>query len=393
MKYATAFLMLMILSVSADPILAAVVPWLYPIDDVTLLGGSPLHIPLDGFDADGDHLTFTALSNNPALVSTFITEGNRSMRISVANLGDMVFELFESRAPQVTGRISELAESGFYDGLTFHRVIDDFMIQGGDPTGDGTGGSGVQFDDEFHVELQHNGSGVLSMAKSSDDTNDSQFFITEAPTRWLDYDHSIFGQLVDGEDVRDAISNVPTNASDKPDTDVIMDSVTIFYDGENGVLMLNAPEGASGTAEVTVTVNDEDGGTDQRTFQVTVMPDTSNSNPFLAQISLVETQVDTPTSVLLEAIDVEGDAVYFDAGYVSNIDLTFSIDNSTGLLTLTPTNGLIGDYSILVGVRPENGSTWDMQRITVSIVPEPATMGLLAFGGLSVLLKRRRRKA
>ena len=293
----------------------------------------------------------------------------------------------------MTARIIELAQSGFYDGLTFHRVIDNFMIQGGDPLGTGTGGSGVQFDDQFHVDLQHNRSGVLSMAKSTDDTNDSQFFITETATRGLDYNHSIFGQLIEGEDVRQAISNVATNASDKPLTDVIMDSVTIFTDNENGVLMLRVPEGASGVASVTVTADDGNGNTTQQTFQVTVEPDTINSNPFLDDIAPAITQVDTPVDIQLKIIDVEGDA--FGGDYsVSDPDLGISISGSgdTLTMTVTPTNGLIGDNWVYLRVHSGNGQ-YDAQLIPVSIVPEPATMGLLCFGGLSVLLKRHRRRS
>src|SRR5690606_19222892 len=93
-------------------------------------------------------------------------------------------------------------------GLKFHRVLNNFVIQGGDPLGNGTGGSTLgDFDDQFHLDLQHNRTGVLSYAKSADDTNDSQFFITEGPQRFLDFNHSVFGQLVEGETVRQGISN------------------------------------------------------------------------------------------------------------------------------------------------------------------------------------------
>ena len=103
--------------------------------------------PLDGFEPSGQALSFTATSNSE-LVSTFITKRNRSMRITAAGFGDIVFELFENRAPRVTRRIIRLAESGFYNGVIFHRVIDDFVIQGGDPTGTGAGGSTLgPFDD------------------------------------------------------------------------------------------------------------------------------------------------------------------------------------------------------------------------------------------------------
>ena len=158
----------------------------------------------------------------------------------------MTFELFEDRAPLTTARIIQLAQSGFYDGIIFHRVINNFMIQGGDPTGTGTSGSGTEFDDEFTPLLQHTSPGILSMAKSGDDTNDSQFFVTEVATRHLDFNHSVFGRLTTGEALREAISNVPKGGNDKPTAAVTITSATVFLDTQNRVLSLSAPIGTTG---------------------------------------------------------------------------------------------------------------------------------------------------
>ena len=128
-------------------------PTLAAIADVTVVAGAPLHVALDGFDLDGDTLSYSVSATNSSLTAT-VHEGNRSLRIVVPGYGDMVFELFEDLAPETTARIIELAESGFYDDLIFHRIAEytdgtPFVIQGGDPDGTGTGGSGVDFDDEF----------------------------------------------------------------------------------------------------------------------------------------------------------------------------------------------------------------------------------------------------
>src|SRR5574340_773824 len=139
--------------------------------EVNLVAGAPLHIALHGSDADHDAIDYTVATTGTSL-RTYVPEGNRSLKISVANYGDMVFQLFEDRAQKTTSRIIALANQSFYDGLIFHRVIKDFMIQGGDPAGNGTGGSGVEFDDEFNLDLMHTSSGVLSLAKGNDDTND-----------------------------------------------------------------------------------------------------------------------------------------------------------------------------------------------------------------------------
>jgi peptidyl-prolyl cis-trans isomerase B (cyclophilin B) len=121
------------------------------------------------------------------------------------NRGPIVLELHASQAPRTVNNFVCLAEDGFYDGLTFHRVIKDFMIQGGDPTGTGRGGPGYTFKDEFDPKLKHSRAGVLSMANAGPNTNGSQFFITHVATPWLDGKHSVFGQVTSGQEVVDTI--------------------------------------------------------------------------------------------------------------------------------------------------------------------------------------------
>ena len=116
------------------------------------------------------------------------------------DVGDFKVELFADKVPNTVNNFVFLARQGFYDGTIFHRVINDFMVQGGDPTGTGTGGPGYRFSDEFNASLTHNKRGVLSMANAGPNTNGSQFFITHVATPWLDNKHSVFGQLVEGEE-------------------------------------------------------------------------------------------------------------------------------------------------------------------------------------------------
>jgi peptidyl-prolyl cis-trans isomerase A (cyclophilin A) len=159
------------------------------------------------------------------------------------SMGDIVVRLFEDKAPKTvenfvglaTGkkewtdpRTGEKVHRPLYNGTIFHRVIPGFMIQGGDPLGRGTGGPGYRFADEFSPELRHNKAGILSMANAGPNTNGSQFFITLAPTPHLDNHHSVFGEVVKGQDVAEAIANVPRDPRDRPLKDVVLKEVVIF---------------------------------------------------------------------------------------------------------------------------------------------------------------------
>ena len=344
-------------------------PQLAAIADVTVLAGSPLIIPLNGIDPDGDALSFTATSADTSVLNVDVPVGNRSLRFSVDGFGDMVFELFENLAPRATNRIIELAEQDFHENIIFHRIIDGFVIQGGDPTGTGTGGSTLgDFDDQFHVDLQHNRTGLLSQAKSTDDTNDSQFFITEGPQRTLDFNHTIFGILTEGESVREAISNVPTALGDRPLDPPTITDVEVFADTANGTLMLSAPEGMIGNTTVTVTVNDGNGGTSQQTFNVEVVPDTVNGQPFLDDILDQQgVAVGEEVTVQLTAQDVEGDSfVFLDQQAIDDINaalipsdqlfipvrqagpVDYSVDPNTGLLTFSSSSP--GEFEVTVAV-------------------------------------------
>ena len=156
--------------------------------------------------------------------------------------GDVEVELYDGRVPTTVENFVGLAtgdrewehpETGesvdgpLYDGVLFHRVIEEFMLQTGDPTGTGRGGPGYSFDDEFHDDLSHDGPGVLSMANSGPDTNGSQFFITLDAQPHLDGRHAVFGRVVDGMDVVRSIGSVPTDGDDRPREDVLLESVTV----------------------------------------------------------------------------------------------------------------------------------------------------------------------
>ena len=153
------------------------------------------------------------------------------------NRGDIKIELYPDKAPLTVANFVNLAGRGYYDSLSFHRVKDDFMIQGGCPTGTGTGGPGYQFQDEFHPELRHDGPGVLSMANAGPNTNGSQYFITHVDTPWLDNKHTVFGKVVD-DDSQGIVNEI--SQSDKiesiaiegslPDDDSVSSAISSWND-------------------------------------------------------------------------------------------------------------------------------------------------------------------
>ena len=153
-----------------------------------------------------------------------------TVAIIKTNMGTIEVELFAEQTPKTVENFVGLAEKGYYNGIIFHRVIKDFMLQAGDPTGTGSGGAsfwGGKFEDEFVSDLKHDNPGMLSMANAGPNTNGSQFFITLVPTPWLDGKHTVFGKVINGMDVVYAIGKVETVAGDKPVDEVVMEEVII----------------------------------------------------------------------------------------------------------------------------------------------------------------------
>ena len=162
-----------------------------------------------------------------AVPTVTIDPNARYVALIKTNLGNMGIEFFPGQTPITVNNFIFLANDGFYDGLIFHRVIPSFMIQGGDPTGTGTGGPGYMFQDEFVPNLTFDQPGKLAMANSGPGTNGSQFFITTVPTPHLNGAHTIFGQITQGQEVANAISLAATGALDKPSTPIVIQGIEI----------------------------------------------------------------------------------------------------------------------------------------------------------------------
>ena len=169
--------------------------------------------------------TPTPIPEREAYIS--IDQNNRYIATITTNHGSIEIELFTREAPKTVNNFVTLSKDGFYNGLIFHRVIPNFMIQGGDPTGTGTGGPGYTFEDEFHTTLKFDKPGRLAMANAGPNTNGSQFFITTVPTAHLTGRHTIFGRVLEGQDVVEAISTVHTSVGDRPIQDVKIQGIQI----------------------------------------------------------------------------------------------------------------------------------------------------------------------
>jgi len=372
------------------------------VSNVTTASGRTFQMPLTGADAGGSPLTFSIDSISTASVTGAIAPaGNRSLLLNVSGVdamsaafdGDVVLQLHEDLAPQTTARIIQLVNDGFYDGLTFHRVIQDFMCQGGDPLGNGTGGTGMKFDDEFVSTLTFSGFGQLAMANSGDDSNDSQFFITDAdlslgdalklPPSHLNFNHTIFGQVTKGFDVLTKIIETPVNG-ETPITPVLIDSASIFTDTQGAVLRLSAATGFTGSADVTVRAMNTNNESAMATFQVTVVSNTVNDPPFLGPIpsSLTTTQ-GIAASFVLTATDVDNDPmglVLVDAATgQAPTNLQASFHPATSLLTLLPNLTFTGMVELVLGVT-DNQQRFDTQHFLFTVVPAD---GLLLMANLA----------
>lgn len=187
---------------------------------------------MNSASADAKEATSTAMIEKPNFSTTPIAD---EYAVFDTNMGTFKVRLFGSKVPITVKNFEYLTKKGFYNGLTFHRVIEGFMIQGGDPQGNGMGGPGYEIPDEFSKDLHFNQMGMLAMANRGPNTGGSQFFITLGPTDWLEGKHTIFGTVVQGMDVVEKIGKVRTDKHDKPKQDVVINSITLqpIEDGAN----------------------------------------------------------------------------------------------------------------------------------------------------------------
>jgi len=364
---------------------------LSPLSDFTTPNTKDLYVPLTVTNTTGN-VTYTATSSDSNVQVSLVT-GGTTLKLTVTGTaagggtfqGDLTLRLFDNLAPVTTARILELVNSGFYNNLTFHRIIDGFVAQGGDPSGNGTGGSGTKIDDEFNTQVVFNSPGLLAMANSGDDTGDSQFFITDIDLslaqqpQHLNFQHTIFGQLVAGFDTFNKIMTTPVQSSaGTPVNPVTITSATVVQNDPNGVLRVTAPATYTGTSSITVTPSDGGASSTGDSFNVTFASDTVNEPPFLGPIANQTTTVGTPVTIQLTSTDLESDPVTYSVVSATNatggaaVAVVTSIDQATGRVTVTPPADFVGTIKLKLGVK-DAGTAVDTQVINLAVTGTPAT--------------------
>ena len=348
--------------------------------------GHTLQVPVVGFDADGDAINYSVTSDNPAVVPV-VQATSRLLQIDVAGFGRLEFALYDA-TPLTSRTIGGFADSGLYDGLTFHRVLDGFVNQGGDPAGDGSGSNvpdEIQFEDEFVQDLLFTGAGQLAMANSGKDTNTTQFFVTDndSTPRFLDYNHTIFGQLVSGFDVNEAISAVEVEAGGRPAEPVVIDRARTVPNTTDAVVQLRGAGAAGSTARITVTAADAAGESSSQSFTASVVPDvqegfnTPNNEPPILVAPMQDRVVPAGQPIVVDfaAIDPEGDDFELGGQFVTSVDpeqFPTSLDQQAKQLTLTPPADYVGPIELILGVKQAGATT----RGSTQQNPPPDTLNI-----------------
>gem|GEM_PF-954150 len=401
-QWTTGLVLLTTMVLSATAALAAG-PTL-AVRDIVMPAGRTFTQPLDGADPQGLPLTFSVVSSSDANVVGTLTNCNRSLRLTVSGVdgggtnftGDLILELFENLVPKTAARIIQLANSGFYNGLIFHRVIQTFMAQGGDPLGNGLGGSGQVLDDELVSALSFTGFGQLSMANSGHDTSDSQFFITNPSLvvgdatlpspQWLDFGYTIFGQLTHGFDVLTKVLSTPVDTNNLPVTPVVISRAAVFTNTQAAVLHLQAAAGFTGTVAVVVQAANSSGTATQQTFQVTVVPKTVNAPPFFGSVPAnVNTIATSPVWFTLNATDLNGYSIsnLYANGYLLLVDPATGVfptalagwayDSSTGRLGVQAVQQIAGRVDLFLALSDPlygfgTAGGYDTQHLSLTVL-------------------------
>ncbi len=332
-------------------------PTIDPIPTANIPAGKSLIVPVTASSPNGRPLTFTAVSSTNRITVEVRTNNLfwkmsvvqqaapgatgsyqipfRGTVITVTNLGDMTFMLFKDLAPRTVDVFVGLTASGFYNSNTvYHRVIPNFMIQGGDPKTNGTGGPVFRYEDEFHPQAIFSGHGQLALANSGKDTCGSQFFVTQGPQRSLDFGYTLFGQLLRGFNVLTNVINTPRNTSDHPLAEVIITKASLVPNTTDTVLTLAGTNLAGVSGTIRVIADDGAGGRATNTFTAMTVTDTNNAPPLLYPntVTNLVAPVNGRLTNYFTAMDLNGDAYYWFPQFASDADYYNATNSSYNIL-------------------------------------------------------------
>lgn len=385
-------------------LLAFSAPVITPITGTqNIPAGKSLILPISAADADNDALKYTFTSSDSKNFKIVQHHHNPFIKLTIsytdangaAQTGDVVMELLHDIAPRTSDMLAGFTQAGFFNNLKFHRVISGFMIQGGDPAGNGSGGPKgdgtanvpfFKYEDEFNANAIYTGTGQLAMANSGFDTDGSQFFITVGPQRSLDLKYTIVGQVVEGQSVVDAISHTGVAASSSggevssPTHPVTITNATLVNDVQDQVITIVAGAKSKGkTATITVKANDGNGGIDTKTFTVKGVADTTgtgtnkttiNDVPFVGPITPKFTAKNKPIKIKVSATDIDGPAPAFGVFAWDNSDVAkiASVTRKGSVFTVTPKKDFTGIINMVAAVqRSSTQGDYDLERYSVTV--------------------------
>jgi cyclophilin family peptidyl-prolyl cis-trans isomerase len=402
-------------------------PVIDQIPNVSIPAGKSLTLPITASSTNGRPLTYTVTSstnrvtvevhtNNPFWKFSVVQRAAsnapgayltpfRGGLAMVTNVGDMTLLLLRDRAPRTVDVFQGLTMAGYFNSNTiFHRVIPNFMIQGGDPATNGSGGPIFRYDDELHARAIFSGYGQLAMANSGKDVDGSQFFITQSSPRHLDFNHTVFGQLLRGFNVLTNIIFTPrvdTNITDRPIRDVIITRASFVTNHTDTAITLTGTNLAGVVATIRVIADDGVGGRVTNTFTATTVSDAANNNhPILPSPAITNlfVPVNGRLTNWISSFDIENSARYYDA-YWSDLDFfgnSHSRSNSSfakfptnnAQFVFVPNSNYFGPLKIYVAVAQDPAfSSYDFQAYTVAVGDTPITAfatNLFARAGVTI---------
>jgi uncharacterized repeat protein (TIGR02543 family) len=323
-------------------------PVVDPIADVTIPAGKSLIVPITATSTTRQPLTYTVTSSTKGIAVVMHTNNPfwqlsvaqaadasapgayqtpyRGGLVTVTNVGTMTFMLFPEYAPHTINVFQGLTTAGFYNSNTiFHRVVSDFVIQGGDPQTNGSGGLVFNYDDEFNPQALFTGNGQLALANSAKNANGSQFFVTVGAQRSLDFSYTLFGQLVRGFDVLTNINYTAVDTNSRPLADEIIQTASYVADTADTVLTLTATNVPGLVGTITVIADDGVGGRTTNAFGATLVLDTnSNNQPFIYPntVTNLVAPVNTTLTNFVNAVELDGDELYWYPSFVPQADYT-----------------------------------------------------------------------